>query len=132
MLGFCAYHRETNSSLYAIFIAGLFLSGWGARLAFVRIKMPATLTFDSSSLTLFYAGSSSTWLWSEIETAWVVRTTRPHPYAVIEFKPTYPSRIVPCSVSLRYPFDVNAEFIRDEIMERSHASGTNDSSEQRD
>lgn len=131
MLGSFAYHGETDAFPYALFGAELCLSGWGIRLAFRRVTMPAELIFNSSSLTFSYACHSTVWLWSEIETAYVVPTRR-SPHVVLEFKPMHPSQIVPLAVDLNYSFNANANFIRDEIIERSCASGTNDGPEQCD
>ena len=117
MLGNFAYHHETNLRTYAIFIAGLCLSGWGARLAYRRVSMPATLTFSDSSLTLSYAGHSSAWLWRDVETAYVVPLRR-YPHVMLQFKPMHPSQIVPLGAELNHPFNVSANAIRDEILER--------------
>jgi hypothetical protein len=125
MLGNFVYVREKDAFPYALFIAGLFLSGWGMRLAFRRVTDPATLTFDPSCLTLSYAGSSSTWHWREIDTASVVRQRR-YPHVALTFKPIQPSGIVPLNVYLNYPFEMSAESIRDEIIKRSRERPTSD------
>jgi hypothetical protein len=114
MLASFAYYHEPNIALYAMFLAGSFLSGWGVWLAWLRITNPATLTFDPSCLTLSYAGFTDVWRWGEIETAWVV-PLRPYPHVVLALKPLRPSGIVPLEVHLTHNFQMSAKSIQDEI-----------------
>jgi hypothetical protein len=128
MLGSFVYHRETGVTAYAIFIAGLCLSGWGVQLAYRRFNNPAQLTFGPSSLTLSYAGSNSIWRWHDIETAFVI-PLRGNPQIVLTFKPMRPSGIVPLEAHVSHRFQMSAESIRDEIIRRSRKIVANEGSE---